>query len=235
MQPSFTYENSVVFYKQGLHHEANNETTGVIRCDICRECWSSLKKEKIPKYSAANKVWIGDVPKELQCLTIPEKKLISLYRYNSCIIKLHSPFHSVETAQSALKGNCISFPQNVVNIAETLPLTLDQLCESLKIIFTGPRPPERIHLKNILTVRKKKVSEALRWLNQNNLLYRNISINSSILNQLPDDDVPECLWATMQISINNENAESERASYIPDPLKGAEKLNDAANVPLATR
>jgi hypothetical protein len=141
----------------------------------------------------------------------------------------------METAQSALKGNCISFPQNVVNIAETLPLTLDQLCESLKIIFIGTRPPERIHLKSILTVRKKKVFDALRWLSRNNPLYRKILINSSIINQLPEDDVPECLWATMQISTNIEDAESERVSYVPDPLNKAQKLNDSTTVPLTTR
>jgi hypothetical protein len=216
---SFIYENNVVLYERGLDQAVNNDKREITRCNICKECWSSLKKEKIPKYSAANKAWIGDVPKELQCLTIAEKRLISIYRYNSCIVKLQSSFHSMETAQSALKGNCISFPQNVVNIAETLPLTLDQLCESL----------------NILTVRKRKVLDALRWLNRNNSLYRNVVINSSNVNQLPDDDVPECLWTTMQISTNVEDTESERTSYIPDPLKNAQKLNDASSIPLATR
>ena len=45
-------------------------------------------------------MWIGDIPAELQGLTLPEQKLISLYRHNSCIIKLHSPFHSTTTAQT---------------------------------------------------------------------------------------------------------------------------------------
>ena len=143
----------------------------MIYCDICIECWSSLAKERVPKFSAANKVWMGDVPNQLQNLTIPEQRLIALYRHNSCIVKLHSSFHSTSTAQSALKGNCTSFPQDVINIATTLPLELDDLCDSLKIIFVGCHTPPRHQLKNILTVRKKKVLEALQWLSQNNPLY----------------------------------------------------------------
>ncbi|CAF4376459.1 unnamed protein product [Rotaria socialis] len=65
---------------------------------------------------------MGDMPNELQGLTIPEQRLIALYRHNSCIVKLHSSFHSAATAQSAIKGNCIAFPQDMVNIAATLPL-----------------------------------------------------------------------------------------------------------------
>ncbi|CAF4251337.1 unnamed protein product [Rotaria socialis] len=175
---------------------------------------------------------MGDVPKELQGLTIPEQRLIAVYRHNSCIVKLRSSFHSTATAQSAIKGNCISFPQDVVNIATTLPLALDDLCDSLKIIFVGCRTPERNQLKNILTVRKNKVLGALQWLKQNNPLYRSIVINRSIIDKLPDDDVPECLLATMQISTNVEASENERASYIPDPLLNVSDSSDTTAVPL---
>ncbi|CAF1385286.1 unnamed protein product, partial [Rotaria sp. Silwood1] len=108
----------------------------------------------------------------------------------------------------------------------TLPLDLHDLCDSLKIIFVGCRPHQRNQLKNVLTVRKKKVFEALQWLRQNNALYRNVTINQSIISKLPDDDVPECLWATMEISTNVEAAENERASYIPDPLTNASEFNN---------
>ncbi|CAF4456616.1 unnamed protein product [Rotaria sp. Silwood2] len=177
-------------------------------------------------------MWVGDVPEQLLGLTIPEQKLIALYRHNSCIVKLHSSFHSTSTAQSALKGNCISFPQDVINISTTLPLDLNDLCDSLKIIFVGCRPPQRNQLKNVLTVRKKKVFEALQWLRQNNPLYHNITINQSIINKLPDDDVPECLWTTMEISTNVEAGENERASYIPDLLTNVSELNNTAAIPI---
>ncbi|CAF4830831.1 unnamed protein product, partial [Rotaria magnacalcarata] len=92
--------------------------------------------------------------------------------------------------------------------------------------------PQRSQLKHILTVRKKKIYDALQWLNQNNPLYRYITINQSTIDKLPDDDVPECLWATMEISNNTEAAESERSSYIPDPLTNASESNTTTTVPI---
>ena len=94
-------------------------------CRICEKCHAAPLKKSIPNFAAANNMWLGDIPTELQGLTIPEQMLISLYRHNSRIIKLHSPFHSTTIAQSALKGNCITFLQNVPNIVDSLPLTLD--------------------------------------------------------------------------------------------------------------
>ena len=207
----------------------------MIYCDICIKCWSSLAKEKVPKFSAAKKVFMEDVPTQLQSLIIPEQRLIVLYRHNSCIVKLHSSFHSTSTAQSALKGNCISFPQDVINIATTLPLELDDLCDSLKITFVGCHTPPRHQLKNILTVRKKKVLKTLQWLNQNNPLYRYVTINQSIINKLPEDDVAECLWTTMEISTDVEEAESERSNYISDPLIQAAQSNDITTILIISR
>ena len=86
-----------------------------------------------------------------------------------------------------------------------------------------------------MTVRKKKVFEALQWLRQNNPLYRNITINQSIINKLPDDDVPECLWTTMEISTNVEAAENERASYIPNPLINTSEFNNTTAIPIISR
>ncbi|CAF4724982.1 unnamed protein product, partial [Rotaria magnacalcarata] len=193
---------------------------------------SSTNNQSFTCINATNKVWMGDIPQQLQGLTIPEQRLIALYRHNSCLVKLQSLFHSTSTAQSALKGNCISFPQDVINIATTLPLELDDLCDSPKIIFVGSRMPQRSQLKHVLTVRKKKIYDALQWLNRNNPLYRYITINQSTIDKLPDDDVPECLWATMEISNNTEAAESERSSYIPDPLTNASESNTTTTVPI---
>ena len=126
----------------------------------CQKCHQSLSKGTILKFSPANNVWSGGIPPVLQGLTIPEEKLISLYRHNSCVIKLYSSFQAATTAQAALKGNCITFLQNLPNIITSLPLKLDDLCDILKVIFIGSNPPERVNLK-VLTVRKKKVVEAL--------------------------------------------------------------------------
>jgi len=180
-------------------------------------------------------MWIGDVPAVLQGLTIPEEKLISLYRHNSCVIKLYSPFHSTTTAQSAIKGNCITFLQNLPSIVRSLPLALDDLCDTLKVIFVGSRPPERVHLRKILTVRKKKIIAALLWLKKYNVLYQNVEINLENIAQLPEDDVPESIMATIEQKIDDEETPSERAGYVQEQLGNVTEDADTSAIPINNR
>jgi hypothetical protein len=204
-------------------------------CTLCLTCHELLSKENIPQFSPANNVWLGDIPAELQGLTIPEEELISFYRHNSCIIKLHSPLHSTTTAQAALRGNCITFLQNIPKSANSLPLTLDDLCDTLKLIFVGANPPTRIHLRKVLTVRKRKVAEALHWLKRNSVLYRNVEINLENIGELPDDDVPESIISTMEQRIGDEENPSERAGYVPDALSDPTDCSTSDSVPMQNR
>ena len=187
-------------------------------CLLCKDCYSAFSKQQIPKFGAANKMWIGDVPEELKDLTIVEEKLIAIYRHNTCVIKLQSPFHSSSTAQSAIRGNAITFPQNIPNIASSLPLSMSTLCDTIKVVFIGSRMPTREQVRKILTVRKRKVFDALRWLRQHNILYQNMNINFGNLKELPDNDIPEPLWVTREEHCNVDNSVDEREGYIPDPL-----------------
>ena len=77
------------------------------------------------------------------------------------MIKLSSPFHHPSTAQSALKGNVITFMQNMPNIVASLPLNVDELCDTLKIIFIGAHIPNREHLRKVCGVSRQKVRNAL--------------------------------------------------------------------------
>ncbi|CAF1375663.1 unnamed protein product [Rotaria sordida] len=228
--PSFYCQNDVILYKDGLFQQNK-----VDMCTLCQKCYGALSKGHIPKFSAANNMWLGDIPAELQGLTIPEEKLISLYRHNSCIIKLHSPFHSTATAQTALKGNCITFLQNVPNIINSLPLKLDDLCDTFKVIFIGARPPDRIHLKKVLTVCKKKIIQALHWLKKYNVLYQNVNINLENIAQLPEDDIPECIMSTLEQKLDDEEIQSERTGYVPDPLSDPTGHTTADTIPISNR
>lgn len=202
---------------------------------ICCKCYDSLSSGSIPKFSPANGIWLGSVPSELQGLTIPEEKLISLYRHNSCIIKLQSPFHSATTAQTALKGNCITFLQNLSSVATNLPLAVDDLCETLKVIFVGSQPPKRLQLKRVLTVRKKKIFDALQWLKKHNSLYQNISINLANIEKLPEDDVPESIMSTIEQNIVQEGSVSERSGYVVDPLSEPGENYTSECIPVSVR
>lgn len=48
----------------------------------------SLKKETHPKFSLGNNLWLGNIPRELQDLTLPEKMLIAVYFPATYIVKL---------------------------------------------------------------------------------------------------------------------------------------------------
>ena len=134
---SYVRFNNMLLYRKGLkcqEDETISEDTVMILCEMCK---ADLQKSRIPRFSAANKMWIGDVPKELTDLTIPEMRLIAMYRHNSCIIKLKPIGNDTLSAQSALKGNVITFVQHLSNIAKSLPLSMDDLCSEIKIIFIG--------------------------------------------------------------------------------------------------
>lgn len=218
--------NGRILYRDGL---LENESQSNPDCRMCHECWLAISKEKISKYSPANGMWIGDVPTQLKGLTIPEQKLISLYRHNSCIIKLHSPWHSPSTAQPALKGNCITFPQNVSNIATSLPLSPNELAASIKIVFIGACKPSRHHLRKVLTVRRQRIVDALNWLKKNNTLYSHILLDKHIIAALPDDDVPESLWETLDHIEDVTSANAEREGYVEDPLNSEQALEEESS------
>ena len=55
--PSFRYQNGIVLYKDGLFQENK-----VDMCAFCVKCHHALSKEHIPKFSAANHMWLGDIP-----------------------------------------------------------------------------------------------------------------------------------------------------------------------------
>jgi len=129
----------------------------------------------------------------------------------------------------------VTFLQNIPNIVTSLPLALNDLCDTLKVIFVGARPPNRIHLKKILTVRKKKIIQALNWLKQYNVLYQNIEINFKNIAQLPEDDVPESIMLTMEQKIGDEETESERVGYIPDPLSNPTECVSEDIIPVTNR
>ncbi len=209
-------------YREGLLQQRSQSDAD---CRMCHECWLAISKGKISKFSPANGMLIGDVPDQLKGLTIPEQKLISLYRHNSCIIKLHSPWHSPNTAQPALKGNCITFPQNLSNIATSLPLSPNELSASIKIIFVGSSKPARHHLRKILSVRRQRVLDALIWLKENNALYSHISLDKHIIAALPDDDVPESIWETLDYILDDQNAYAEREGYTEDPLTNEQAMS----------
>ena len=64
--------------------------------------------------------------------------------------------------------------QNMPNFVTSLPLNVDELCDTLKIIFVGAHIPDREHLRKVCGASRQKVRNALSWLKRHNHLYRTI-------------------------------------------------------------
>ena len=137
---------------------------------VCRTCDGALTRGNIPVQAKVNGFKLPIIPPELSCLNALEKRLISL----------HVPFMKMVALPSG-KQRCIHGP------AVNVPSKLDSVCELL------PRLPSEselvpLKLKRKLSykghylydfVRPDKVIGALRWLKDNNPLYKDVAINDN--------------------------------------------------------
>lgn len=117
----------------------------------CKTCLRHLQNGKLPQLSIANQFQFGKAPPELCDLTLPKKLLIAFYRPKMYVATLRS-FASPGTAQYAIKGNTITFPQDVAKIVESLPANPNILANHL-VVFIGNGAPSRELLKKVFKVR----------------------------------------------------------------------------------
>jgi hypothetical protein len=189
---------------------------GMVAC--CKDCLRDLNNDRLPQFSIANEFQIGKTPPELMDLTLSEKLLISKCRPKMYVVKLRS---SGGPHQTGLKGNTITFPQDVVKVAQSLPANTDVLADHLRVVFIGKGRPTREMLKKIFTVRKEKVRHALTFLMENNPVYADVTWsrtddNRSVLDLLPNDDVPNEILQTLELNEDPDNEdENAHSTYTP--------------------
>ncbi len=85
--------------------------------------------------------------------------------------------------QRGYSGHCINLPQNVTELATSLP----RCPKDLAVIIVKGKGRDNT-FKDV-TVRKQKVHNALVWLISNNSHYSEITINEDALNSLPENGV----------------------------------------------
>ena len=69
-------DSSAIINKMLLYWKAIDLSSGC--ATICEKCHDKLSSNKLGALSLNNLMWLGDVPPELQCLTLSEQKLIAL-------------------------------------------------------------------------------------------------------------------------------------------------------------
>jgi hypothetical protein len=78
----------------------------------------------------------------------------------------------------ALKGHCVTFPQDITEMCNELPLRKEAVV--VFICYIGNKDTSAVYPKS-LCVNKQNVLEALLWLKKHNAHYANITINESNL------------------------------------------------------
>ena len=63
-------------------------------------------------------------------------------------------------------------------------------------------------------------------------------VDEANIDKFPDNDVPECIWSTMERLNDVADADAERAGFIPDPLTAAAERSEHSeteNIPMNAR
>ena len=168
----------------------------VCHCTVCHEAWPlkstpdppyvcsrCFRDKKTPKkMSVENSMIPSSVPEELKNLTQIEEMLIA--RALPIMRVYIKP-----GGQRGFSGHCINLPQNVRELATSLP----RYPKDLTVIIVKMKGRDTTFRD--VTVRKQKVYSALLWLINNNPHYSDLTINEDALNTLPENGVPANLMS----------------------------------------
>lgn len=223
--PTVRHSAQQLIHGMLLHNPAVQVANNVPYGRICGECLQDLRIHKLPKLSLANGLWIGNIPRELAILTLPEKVLIGLHFPVSFIVKLYPQKKGARNwdtsaMNSGLRGNVSTYRLNTDDIAamiegHLLPRTPNILPATIGITIIGPKNLPARNLPQFLTVNRERVRQALVFLKRENSLYHNISISDAALNLLPlDSTVPSELLSVVKHSSDTHSLDQEREGYV---------------------
>ncbi|XP_078618327.1 uncharacterized protein LOC144885957 [Branchiostoma floridae x Branchiostoma japonicum] len=204
------YRETVMEMKAG-NYSANKTTKKILKnasvCKlqtngkswICQTCHKSLKKGELPVQSWDNGLDLDPVPPELEDLRSLELRLISQ----------RIPFMKLvglpKGGQKSIHGSAVNVPsklQSVMSLLPRLPDTAEVVPLKLKrkLIYKGHHMYEFI--------RPSRVTEAIKWLKQNNPLYKDVDICPDWQTQWANDD-PE-LWEAL---VNPSQSHEKTANF----------------------
>ena len=182
----------------------------VIQCTVCQEAWPLKSKPQSPYVCSRcsrdkkSPQKFSHGPLELQNLTQIEEMLIA--RALPIMRVYIKP-----GGQRGYSGHCINLPQNVTELAISLP----RYPKDLAIIIVKVKG--RDNTFRDVTVRKQNVHNALLWLITNNPHYSQLTINEDALNSLPENGVPPDL---MTVETNDDIVSDDNCSPDAGPPTG---------------
>ena len=181
--------------KQNIKNFHKSIKYEIFQCTICFEAWPintkpklkfyickrcSMDKETPKKFSKENFMIPSPVPRQLQDLTQIEEMLIA------CALPIMRVYLK-PGGQHGYSGHCINMPQKLGKLAKTLPY----YPKDLPLVLVTVKG-EGNALKYV-TVRRKHVEQALKWLIENNPQYKDLKIDTHALESLPENGMPHDL------------------------------------------
>ena len=215
--------------------------------NICGECMKDLqqKAETPPRFSLANNLWVGQIPRELEHLTLPEQLLIAHLYPRVYMFKLYPKAFDRRsdgsTFQRGMRGNVSTYKLDTEGIASMIngnlmPRPPEILASIISVTFIGVGSLPKDAISSIFRVRRHVVLQALEWLKKNNpKYYGDVQIDTEQLNRLPEDDVPAEILAIVRQNTDVGVVDQEEAGYVPrdnDVSSGERSMegDDAGNV-----
>jgi hypothetical protein len=125
-----------------------------------------------------NKVLHFERPVELTRLSMAEKFLI--WTCLNCVPSVH-----LSNSTFALKGHCVTFPQDISAMCNELPLCKETMV--VLIWYIGNKDTSAVYPKSSC-VNRKNVLVALLWLKRHKPFYANVSIRENNLEWMQGED-----------------------------------------------
>ena len=159
---------NVLDEKNRFRDNSKVDDIGNVKEFICQTCRKDLKKGRLPAQAVVNGLEVPVVPDVLQGLTRLEVRCIAL----------RIPFMNIRALRKGglgkISGPCINVPASLEGIAEVLP-RVPQDTELILLKFKRMLSSKSTYLCDY--IRPQKVMVALKWLKENNPLYRDIIID----------------------------------------------------------
>ena len=198
------YRKTVLEFKQEKYHSICCFVTDVKSFDkniyICRTCDKKIKNNKMPCQAVDNNLAVDGVPPELAVLEKLEQVLIAQRIVFEKIVVLP------KGNQRKIKGVICNVPVSCVETCKELP----RAPESSGIIMVKLK--RKLQFRGHVyfqAVRQDVMLNALQWLQENNELYRDVSINMDDVNC----DVISIGKSEEQEMLNHSGSCNERNNY----------------------
>jgi hypothetical protein len=140
--------------------------------------WFKVNEDESHKLDEAGKNPHFEIPQELKILTVAKRLLIQ--RCATFVSSIH-----ISNGTFALKGHCVTFPQDITQMCNELPHRKEQVL--VFIHYIGNKDTSAVYPKP-MQVNQGNVINALLWLKKHNLHYSNVTINESNLDWMKDKD-----------------------------------------------